>query len=159
MKIWIIYNDHCGRIKLFAEKLADFLESSFDVNVANSKRIKPSIIFEESPEVLIYMVYFINDSQRYEMEKWIEKFYNLSKEKNVLKIFSFIVRDSDDNTSSPWYEFLKQNYGKERIFEKISDLFDLFFRNSKFIVKKRTLKQYSEYIMNELEKVDWKGDF
>jgi hypothetical protein len=148
MKIWIIYFDELGQIKYLAEKLAEFLEGKNDVNVANGRKLKPSIIIEESPEILIYGILFKKNSIDSKIKRWVNTFYNLSL-KSYLKIqqvFTFIIELQNNDIKIKWKDFLLTYYNKNIISEYVSEI--ILFDEEKTISEKdiENLERFSEYI-------------
>jgi hypothetical protein len=148
MKIWIIYFEDFGGIKFLAEKLAEFLEGKNDVNVANGRKLKPSIIIEESPEIIIYGISFKKNLINSKIKKWINNFYKLSLKSylKIQQIFTFIINVHDIDIKTKWKDFLLTYYNKNIISEYTLEI--ILFNEEKTILEKEieNLERYSEYI-------------
>jgi len=157
MKIWIIYDGLNPNMQNLAEKLADFLDDNFDVNVANSMKIGPSLILDEAPEILIFGISGYDGAPSLgTIKNWITKFSNMSKATpiNIHKIFNFgIGKGNISETELSWRRFLLKYYKPHQISKNLFLLQSKNFNGTLTKGQEKAMINYSNYIMNKMNKM------
>ena len=82
MKLWIIYKNGIGFIKIVAEMLQDRLEDYIDVSVGTAKKIDPVFLAEEKLDYLMIGDTLIKEIPSIEIQNWLIKYWEISKKKN-----------------------------------------------------------------------------
>ncbi|MEJ2252349.1 MAG: hypothetical protein P8Y97_22150, partial [Candidatus Lokiarchaeota archaeon] len=71
LKVWIIYKDGIGFLKIIAEMLQDRFDEYIDVSVGNAIKINPSFLVEESLHYLIIGDLINNEIPSLEIQNWL----------------------------------------------------------------------------------------
>lgn len=157
MNIWIISDGLDPNMQILAEKLADILDDDFDVNVANSMKIEPIIILDETPEILIFGISVYNGVLSLgNIKNWITKFSTLSKATpiNIHKIFNFgIGKGNMSETERSWRRFLLKYYKPHQISKNLFILQSKNFNGTLTKGEEKAMLNYSNYIINEMNKM------
>ncbi|MBD3195509.1 MAG: hypothetical protein GF317_10665 [Candidatus Lokiarchaeota archaeon] len=153
MIIWIVYVDLIGVSKIVAENLAEYLEETFDVNVANAEKITPSIVMEESPDILIYGTFINNRVLNSKIRDWILEIYHLPlpSKTNTQEIFTFGVIHKDTDINEIWTKNLSKVYSpnitaKKSLKIKIDNL-----KSQNKLEIQKSVKNYANYIINQIK--------
>jgi menaquinone-dependent protoporphyrinogen IX oxidase len=157
MNIWIIYDGLDPNMQILAEKLADFLDDNLDVNVANSMKIEPLIILDETPEILIFGISVYNGILTLgNIKNWIIKFSTMLKATpiNIHKIFNFgIGKGNISETEHNWRRFLLTYYKPHQISENLFMLQNSNFNGTLTKGQEKDILSYSKYIINKMNKM------
>ncbi|MFX1442798.1 MAG: flavodoxin family protein [Promethearchaeota archaeon] len=73
VKIWIIYHTKHGNCKSVCENLKSILSEKFDVSIGDVAKIKPDLIVEDSPHLIIVGSRIIIGSPDKKVKKFVNK--------------------------------------------------------------------------------------
>ncbi|TFF97992.1 MAG: hypothetical protein EU547_02860 [Promethearchaeota archaeon] len=157
MNIWIIYDSTEPNLQILSEKLADFLDKKFNVNVANSRKIKSSIILDEDPEILIFGIsLYEGDSSLDNIKNWITNLNIKSKTTpiKISQVFNFgIGKGNIVEKEHSWQGFLLNYYKPHQITRKLFLLKDKEFNGIFTHEQEKAIVDYSKYIINKIHKI------
>jgi len=154
MKLWIIYKEEIGFLKIIAERLQDRLEDYIDVSVGTAKKIYPSLLLEEKLDYLIIGDFISETIPSLEIQNWVVKYIEISKINNLsLKALSgFYITLTDIKNNNLWVEFLQDNVNAEIIYPPILRLklnrAELAFENGVHEIVKVYSNEFIEFIIN-----------
>jgi len=154
MKLWIIYKEEIGFLKIIAESLQDRLEDYIDVSVGTAKKIDPSLLLEEKLDYLIIGDFISETIPSLEIQNWVVKYIEISKINNLsLKASSgFYITLTDIKNNNLWVEFLQDNVNAEIIYPPILRLklnrAELAFENGVHEIVKVYSNEFIEFIIN-----------
>ncbi|TES94374.1 MAG: hypothetical protein E3J90_12610 [Promethearchaeota archaeon] len=154
MKLWIIYKEEIGFLKIIAERLQDRLEDYIDVSVGTAKKIDPSLLLEEKLDYLIIGDFISETIPSLEIQNWVVKYIEISKINNLsLKALSgFYITLTDIKNNNLWVEFLQDNVNAEIIYPPILRLklnrAELAFENGVHEIVKVYSNEFIEFIIN-----------
>ena len=154
MKLWIIYKEEIGFLKIIAESLQDRLEDYIDVSVGTAKKIDPSLLLEEKLDYLIIGDFISETIPSLEIQNWVVKYVEISKINNLsLKALSgFYITLTDIKNDNLWVEFLQDNVNVEIIYPPILRLklnrAELAFENGVHEIVKVYSNEFIEFIIN-----------
>jgi len=158
MKLWIIYKEGIGFLKIIAEMLQDRLEDYIDVSVGNAKKIDPSFLLEEKLDYLIIGDIISETIPSVEIQNWVLKYREVSKNNNlVIKILSgFYITLTDIKIEPTLVEFLQENITAEIIYPPILSLklnrLDLALEIDAFEIVKVYSNDFIEFLINNKKK-------
>ncbi|HDZ16971.1 hypothetical protein LCGC14_0828340 [marine sediment metagenome] len=150
MKLWIIYKNGIGFIKIVAEMLQDRLEDYIDVSVGTAKKIDPVFLAEEKLDYLMIGDTLIKEIPSIEIQNWLIKYWEISKKKKlVVKAISGFYVPLNDITVKPlWDEFLQDNGNAEIIYPPI---LRLRLKKAGLELENRALELIKEYSSDFIE--------
>ena len=154
MKLWIIYKEGNGFLKIIAEILQDYLEDYIDVSVGKVNKIDPDIILEERIDYLIIGDIISETIPSMEIQNWVLKYGEISKKNNFyLKALSgFYISLTEITTKALWVDFLKKNVNTEMCHPPILQLklnnLDLPKVNGTFELVKDYSNDFIEFLLN-----------
>ena len=158
MKIWIIYKEEIGFLKIIAERLQDRLEDYIDVSVGTAKKIDPSLLLEEKLDYLIIGDIISETIPSMEIQNWVRKYFEISKINNhSLKMLSgFYIAPSDVKMEPFWIDSLQENTNAEMIYPPILSLklnkAELALENGAFELVKAYSNDFIEFFIENKKK-------
>ena len=108
MRLWILYKNGIGFSRVIAEMLQDQLEDYIDVDVGMVKKIDPAFLFEEKFHYLIIGDNISKEIPSLEVQDWLFKYWELSKNKKARNIIASKVSFCD--SKSTWLIFLLRSF-------------------------------------------------
>ncbi|MEJ2278843.1 MAG: hypothetical protein P8Y70_14015 [Candidatus Lokiarchaeota archaeon] len=156
LKVWIIYKDGIGFLKIIAEMLQDRFDEYIDVSVGNAIKINPSFLVEESLHYLIIGDLINNEIPSLEIQNWLLKYCEISCKLNLnLKAISvFYVTSTSTQTSVQplWARFLKDNVKANIVFPPLLhlklNLVNLSLENGTIDLIKKYTDDFIEFFVN-----------
>ena len=150
MKLWIIYKNGIDLSRIIAEMLQDQLEDYIDVDVGNVKKIDPAFLLEEKFHYLIMGDVLSKEIPSLEVQNWLFKYRELSKNKKVTlkSISGFYISLADIEVEPSWVEFLNDNVKAENIYPPILQLKP---NNTGFGLENGTTELIKEYSNNFID--------
>lgn len=154
MKLWIIYKNGISFSKVIAEMLQDLWEDYIDVDVGKVKNIDPAFLREEKLDYLIIGDIISKEIPSIELQNWLVKFWELSREKNIdLKAISgFYVKLAEIKVEPFWVEQLYDKVKPNLIYPPILrlklDKVGLGLENDALDLIKEYSNDFIEFIIN-----------
>ncbi len=84
MKIWIVYDSKFGSNIKVADYMKHLLGSNHEVKVSYAKKVSPSMVVKDNPEILLFGGPLRAGNLSYTIRKWSEKFGKEAKKKSLI---------------------------------------------------------------------------